>query len=252
MDIDVLEGLDTEPEIDFDANDWNQKVYDPESDRGNYVEFKNVSVPSRHLKRYVSRIGCYIHQPGLSRDVTFHVITKGEEEDGTLKFTEVGKELIRRFSNQWKAFLQGREAVTKGEPLEHCGFLNAAQVDNLKHLKLFTVEDLAALPDSAIPSLGHGGMTLKLRAQAHLDKSKGSTMLDKLIGEKEDLRNEVARLRTEMEELSKIARGSIPENPPEEAPEPVDAAPQDEDAAWVEDDDLGLDRDERGRFKSKS
>lgn len=214
MDIDVLEGLDlsdSEPtfegaDIPFDEDNWNKKVYDPESDRGNYTVFKNVAIWSRAKKRHLNRIGCYIHQPGLSRDVTFHVIDKGVDNDGEVIFTEIGRELTRRFSNQWKAFTEGREAITHGQPIEHAGFISPAQVEDLKHLKIFTVEDLAAIPDSALPSLGHGGVTLKLRAQAHLDKSKGGHMIDKLIDEKEDLKNEVARLRTEMLEIAEEMR----------------------------------------------
>lgn len=214
MEIDVLEGLDLsdkEPtfegaSIPYDEDNWNKKVYDPASDQGNYTVFKNVAIWSRAKKRHLNRIGCYIHQPGLSRDVTFHVIDKGLDDNGKIIFTEVGRELTRRFSAQWKAFCEGREAVTHGTPLEHCGFVSPAQIEDLKHLKLFTVEDLAALPDSALPSLGHGGMTLKLRAQAHIDKSKGGTMIDKLIDEKEDLKNEVARLRGEMQDIVKEMR----------------------------------------------
>ena len=78
-----------------------------------------------------------------------------------------------RFSKQydhWKT--TGKEAIT-GTPLEAWPVITRSQVEELKHFRVRTVEDLAALSDAATAS-GMGLQSLKQKAKAFLEAAAGN------------------------------------------------------------------------------
>jgi hypothetical protein len=96
-----------------------------------------------------------------------------------------------RFARQYTAFIQGAEQLAAGTSLDQIPGLTAAQVLELRALKVDTVEQLAGLADSTAQLLGTGGADLKRRAALYLAKATGG---EKLLAENEDLRRQLAEL----------------------------------------------------------
>lgn len=94
-----------------------------------------------------------------------------------------------RFARQYSAFLSGLEQLASGTPLSELPTLTAAQVLELRALKVQTVEQLATIPDSTVGILGVGGQELKQRAIRYLDSRADVT---KLSDENRALREQLA------------------------------------------------------------
>lgn len=103
-----------------------------------------------------------------------------------------------RFRRQFVAFVEKGETLQMGTPLEQLTTITPAQVLELKHLKVDTVEQLAGMADSTAQLLGTGGTELKQRAQRFLDRT----------GDSESLSAEVRSLRAQLDEVLKTQRAN--------------------------------------------
>lgn len=74
----------------------------------------------------------------------------------------------RRFSRHWQAYQEGRQATPEGTPLAILFPNNPEIVENLKHDKIFVVEQLAELNDTQIGNIGLGGRQFVDKAKAFL------------------------------------------------------------------------------------
>lgn len=133
-----------------------------------------------------------IRQPG-ERDV-FHGRVTGEH--------------IARFPRQWEAFQGGREHIPDGTPLSILFPNNPEKVENLRFFKVFTVEQLAALPDNAIQRIGLGARNDVNAAKKFIDDTAGyagATKMNKRIADAESenatLREQMARLEARLAEM---------------------------------------------------
>jgi len=72
----------------------------------------------------------------------------------------------RRFPKQWEAFQAGRQAELGGTALIEWPLLLRSQVDALRQRNIYTVEQLAALPDGNAQFLG--GLDLREKAKKWL------------------------------------------------------------------------------------
>lgn len=82
-----------------------------------------------------------------------------------------------RFARQYKQYLDNAEQLQSGTPLSELPSITQAQVLELKHLKVETVEQLAGVADGTAQLLGTGGMELKMRAQRYLDRTANNEEL---------------------------------------------------------------------------
>lgn len=82
-----------------------------------------------------------------------------------------------RFARQYTAFKQNLEQLTIGTPVSELHGVGPAQVLELKALKVDTIEQLATMPDHTVQLLGLGGLTLKTKAQAYLNRTKSNEVL---------------------------------------------------------------------------
>lgn len=101
---------------------------------------------------------------------------------------------IRRFQRHWQAYQEGRQAMPEGTLLSVLFPNNPEIVENLKHDKIFVVEQLAALNDTQIGNIGLGGRAFVDKAKAFLasaDKGKDYHALAKQV---ETLSGQVAAL----------------------------------------------------------
>ena len=111
----------------------------------------------------------------------------------------------RRFPKQYEAFLKGQsgEAVV-GTPIDRLPGITGAQVEELKHFKVRTVEGLANISDALLQNF-MGGHALKQRAQAWLSAAAGNAPLEAARAELEAERTARKALEERMAALEALA-----------------------------------------------
>lgn len=119
----------------------------------------------------------------------------------------------QRFPLQWAHFqnAHGGDARAIGTPLTQWPLLTASQVEELKALKFFTVEQIANAGDQQIGNIGLAGgmspLSFRARAQAYLDHANGTAAPEKQAAEIEKLKEEKkesdTRHAAEMAEMMK-------------------------------------------------
>ena len=77
-----------------------------------------------------------------------------------------------RFRRQWEDYQAGREQIPTGTPLDMLFPAEPEIVASLKHLRIFTVEQLASLSDTGLGQIGLGGREFKERAGKYLDAAQ--------------------------------------------------------------------------------
>jgi hypothetical protein len=105
---------------------------------------------------------------------------------------EVKEEHKIRFPKAWEAFERGHEGAVDGTPIDLFPALTVEQVASLKHSGVLTIEQLAAVPDDALPRIGPNTRTLRERAQQHL---KGASETER------DLRGMLAKQAQQISDL---------------------------------------------------
>lgn len=141
-----------------------------------------------------------------------------------------------QYREQIAAFRSGRQSLElQGTPLSAWPALDVAQVASCEHAGIFTVDALAALPDSRFSALGPGARDLVVKAQSFLAAASGAAPSQALAVENEQLKTdnerligEVAalsqRLTTAEQSLAAAQSGSTPPPPPPPPPPPTPAA----------------------------
>jgi hypothetical protein len=109
----------------------------------------------------------------------------------------------QRFPREWAAFKAGDREQIVGTPLAMWPRISAPQVEDLKHLKIRTVEELAAVTDAHLQALGTGARMLRDEAAAFLEAAKGTAPIAKMQAALTERDEKIAALQTQMEELKK-------------------------------------------------
>lgn len=108
-----------------------------------------------------------------------------------------------RWPKFYDAFKQGQTLAETGTPLEEWAAISRAQVEELKHFNIRTVETLAALGDDALSrAIPMGGHSLRAKAQRTLEMAKGAAPTDALAAEAQQLRDTIAVMQTTIDELN--------------------------------------------------
>jgi hypothetical protein len=144
--------------------DFNPQSYAPD---GTAIFAKDTDLLVRFFKhaelsQYKSvRDGMPIHD-----DVDMiEVITPGEREPVKVVATELHK---RRFPRQWEAYKSGQEQSMSGTPIDLLFPSEPSTVLRLKSQNVHTIQQLAALSDSAKQSLGMGAQQFQDKARTYL------------------------------------------------------------------------------------
>ena len=87
-----------------------------------------------------------------------------------------------RFSIIWERYLKREDDLNNGTPIELLPTLSPAQVENLKVYKVYTVEQLAGLQESAITKIT-GARPLVQDAQKFLEGDSYAKRLEKEVNE---------------------------------------------------------------------
>lgn len=91
------------------------------------------------------------------------------------------------FARQWQAFEQGREPIPDGTLLSILLPNNPEVVETLRYQKIYTIQQLAALNDTQLQSIGMGGFKLRQDAQTYLDAASDGKEFHKLRDQVEKL-----------------------------------------------------------------
>ena len=110
----------------------------------------------------------------------------------------------RRWPRQYAAWKATGESVpgASGTRLEHWPMLSKGQAEELKYFKVFTVEQLAEMPDSTGQHI-MGMQKLKVLAKAHMEVAKGEAPLLKMQAELEERDSKIAALEDQVAKLGK-------------------------------------------------
>ena len=107
---------------------------------------------------------------------------------------KASKQDFLRFPQEYEMYMKRQTTPVNGTPLEAWAQITRAQVAEYKALNIFTVEQLAELPDG----YGHkimGFQGWKQKAQSFLMAAKGQGEFDKLQTELRKRDEEIARMR---------------------------------------------------------
>lgn len=187
---------------------------------GNTIKFELVPMPNNKASEVNGR-------PIFDQVLLVHVYAPGSKDSSPafellrtfsdpLQTPRKGSQ-YDRFKPQADAFLSGRDDPSMtGTPLSAWPALDVARVAELQALKVFTVETLAAFPDSALPQLGMGSRELRERAKAFLAQAAGTSLDGAYAVENERLRTELARVQSELLATSQqltAAQSALAANP---------------------------------------
>lgn len=178
------------------------------SDKGLRARFyKNaVFLPFKSEKEgracYEDRVFVEIERPGAKSNMIreARMVT-----DGTIPTDP------QRFPRQYQQFLNEEEQTSSGMPLEMWAALNKSQVMELKGAKIYSVEELASLPDSTLQNIGIMDIR-RLRDMAHAYSKKdeaGAQLSDALAtiarqaGDIEMMKKQFAELAATQSEMKR-------------------------------------------------
>jgi hypothetical protein len=122
--------------------------------------------------------------PGDSKDVVVHRVSDLDK---------------RRFARQYELFKQGQSEQLIGTPLKEVTWIPRSQVEELRFFRIYTVEQLAQVNDSACTKFP-GLYDLKRRAAAFVDSASAAAPLLELEGANKKLENEVEALKNSLKE----------------------------------------------------
>ncbi len=116
---------------------------------------------------------------------------------------------VARFPRQWAAFQAGQKQEITGTRLDMLFPESPAIVENLKAVGIFTVEQLATLPDTGLQNVGMGARQWQDKAKAYLesaDKGKDfhglSDKVDKLALQAKEKDDRIAALEAALSEAT--------------------------------------------------
>lgn len=99
-----------------------------------------------------------------------------------------------RWPEQYKRFKESTEQVAHGTPLTELPFLTEARRGELRALRVYTAEALAAIDGTNLKALGIDGRRMKEQAQAYLDAAASGAGVAAMADELAVLRARVAEL----------------------------------------------------------
>lgn len=122
-------------------------------------------------------------------------------DKNTLIDTVVNNQHKLRFARMWAQFEQTQTTTLSGMPLRDWPGITRAQAEELYHLNIATVEQLASVADVYGQRI-MGFHDLKRKAQTYLQSAKDTALANKLADENAALRSNVSRLEGEVKRLS--------------------------------------------------
>jgi len=134
-------------------------------------------------------------------------IEVGEEQDFILIIcpgqpkTEVRRRATdndkHEYPQEWRSYQEGKEHQIAGTPIELLPGLANGMADSLKALYIYTIEQMADLPDGVMYKIGMGANENRMKAKAYLEK--GSAEVAILKAKVLELETTIAELRAQLD-----------------------------------------------------
>jgi len=158
-----------------------------------YWEAKEIRAAADGMPKYEDVEFIEIRQPG-ARDALYEgPVTESHRQ---------------RWPDRYKRWQEKRQSPREGLPLEHWPLMTKAEVLELQEAKVFTVQELANVPDSNLKNLGLFAGQKTKKARDFLANAKDGALLSVLRTENEKLKEEIdferkriAYLETQMKEI---------------------------------------------------
>jgi hypothetical protein len=129
------------------------------------------------------------------------IIVPGDRN--TVIDTLAGPQYQRRFAREWAAFQANEVQEMSGLPVRDWPGVTRAQAEELMHMHIITVEQLASVADVYASKI-MGFQDLKRKAQTYLENAKDSAAAEKLSLENKKLRDQLNSQAQELGRLSLI------------------------------------------------
>lgn len=166
----------------FDAK--NGGIVEFGDDSRLFVEFTSRAVPDEIASREMGR--------PISRQMDYIRIRQPGERDEIMRPAHDGDR--KRFARHWEAYQAGRQEAPDGTPLSILFPNNPEIVENLKYLKVFTVEQLAGLNDTQVQNVGMGARAWQQKAAEFLMLADNGKGLEALTAKVEQMANQITAL----------------------------------------------------------
>jgi hypothetical protein len=172
------------------------------NDAGLFAEFRMEAVQNHAKSREEGR--------AIFEEVPFITIMfpgdKTKQVDRPVKLEDDvdGPSDLTRFPKQWSRFQAQEEQSGDGLPVQQWPVLSKSQALELKAVGIHTVEQLAALPDTALNWLG--ARELRTQAQAWLEKAGAHAAESRLAAENAQLREQMAAMQKQINDLAEQAK----------------------------------------------
>lgn len=107
---------------------------------------------------------------------------------------------VQRFPRQWAAFQDQSKKSATGLPIEEWPAITKSEAQAFKRMDIYTVEQLAALPDTALNWLG--ARQRRDQAKVWLESAKGHAVEMKLTKENDQLRAQIEAMQRQIDEMA--------------------------------------------------
>lgn len=106
----------------------------------------------------------------------------------------------QRWQREFEAYQKGKEAMPEGTPMNILLPGNEAAINELKSMAIFTIEQMASVPDSVLHRIPFG-TDMKVRAMKYLEAVNGSQGFNKMQGEIEKANARAADTERQLADL---------------------------------------------------
>ncbi len=188
------------------ANEMMRGSYDPNTGFGAQGDDSKVIAEFR-MHPVVDGIASKEAGRTIKRDVPYiKIIQPGEAGKSTYDQPATDAE-VQRFPRQWAAFQAGQKQEIVGSRLDLLFPESPAIVENLRSVGVFTIEQLATLPDTGLQNVGMGARQWQEKAKAYLEQAmKGqgfhalSSRLDQMALQAKEKDDRIAALEAALAE----------------------------------------------------
>lgn len=126
------------------------------------IEDRNASIAAGH---YVAKDTEY----AIIVPVGGNTEVEREADEWFIQLEQRNDQFLRQYRDKYEAWKKGVEVPLNGKSLREWPVISPAQLANCLGINVYTVEDLAALPDSGLQRLGMGARSLQEKAKAWLE-----------------------------------------------------------------------------------
>jgi hypothetical protein len=146
------------------------------------------------------------------------IVIPGDKQ--SLYYQPATDEKRRKFPNAYQAFKQREtKPIVEGMPIEQWPQITRAQAMTFRAANIHTVEALAAVHDGNIDKIGNNMRELRAKAQAFLATAKDTAASQKLAVENQHLKDQMATMQNQINELAKALEKRGPGRPRKEESE---------------------------------